>query len=50
MWQGALRSFSVSGCSDRVRCGSIVVQHHCMHVAVDAIVRIAADDDAAGAD
>ena len=43
-------SFRMPGCSDRVRCGGIVVQHDCMHVAVNAIVRIAADDNAAGAD
>ena len=32
----------MSDCSDRVRCGGILVQHYCMHVAHNAIVRIAA--------
>ena len=50
MWQSVAVSFSMSDCSDRVRCGGIVLQQHCMHVADNAIVRIAADDDAAGAD
>ena len=47
---GCAAIISMRACSDRVRCGNILVQHYSMRVAHDAIVHIAADDDAAGTD
>ena len=43
-------SSSMSGCSDVVRCGDIVVQHYCMPSAVNANVDVAVDHGVYDAD